>query len=195
MPSICASTPRPLIGKIKLDMVMPSDVAKMHRQIGKDKPMTANRVVECIGSVYRYAATCGLVKRGHNPAAYIEAFREQRRERFLSSQELGRLETQSAKPKPLASHGRLIKRNRPRNTFRRPTAHRIDPHAAAALRLPSSLGHACAKSSISVGSMWTSSAVYCCCRIARQVAKRSSSMRPLSPFSGLPRVGSFVIIG
>jgi hypothetical protein len=33
--------------------------------------MTANRVVECIGSVYRYAATCGLVKRGHNPAAYL----------------------------------------------------------------------------------------------------------------------------
>ncbi len=53
--------------------------------------MTANRVVECIGSVYRYAAGCGLVKRGHNPAAHIEAFREQRRERFLTTEELAHL--------------------------------------------------------------------------------------------------------
>ena len=66
----------PVIGSTKLDMVTPSDIAKLHRDIGQKKPMTANRVTECIGSVYRYAATCGLVRRGHNPAAHIEAFRE-----------------------------------------------------------------------------------------------------------------------
>ena len=47
----------PIIGGIKLDMVTPSDIAKLHRQVGQKKPMTANRVVECIGSVYRYGAT------------------------------------------------------------------------------------------------------------------------------------------
>jgi integrase len=124
------------IGGMKLDTVSPSDIAKMHRKIGETRPMTANRVVECIGSVYRYAATCGLVKRGHNPAAHIEAFREQRRERFLNSNELARLgeaireaETTGIPweiddKKPTAKH--VPKKNRITN---------IGPHAAAALRL------------------------------------------------------------
>jgi integrase len=126
----------PVIGGIKLDMVTPADVAKLHRCIGQTKPMTANRVVECIGSVYRYAATCGLVKRGHNPAAHIEAFREQRRERFLTSEELARLGDAIREAetigipwdvdgkKPTAKH--IPKKNRVTN---------IGPCAAAALRL------------------------------------------------------------
>jgi integrase len=126
----------PVIGSSKLDMITPSEIAKLHRRIGQTKPMTANRVIECIGSVYRYAATCGLVKRGHNPAAHIEAFREQRRERFLTSEELARLgdaireaETTGIpwevdEKKPKAKH--VPKRNR---------VTKIGPHAAAAFRL------------------------------------------------------------
>jgi hypothetical protein len=57
----------PLIGNLKLDRITAADIAKMHRRIGQTKPMTANRVVECISSVYRYATTCGLVDRGFNP--------------------------------------------------------------------------------------------------------------------------------
>ena len=126
----------PVIGSTKLDTVTPSDIAKLHRHIGQKTPMTANRVTECIGSVYRYAATCGLVRRGHNPAAHIEAFREQRRERFLTSDELARLgdaireaETtgipwQIDEKKPNAKH--IPKKKRVTN---------IGPHAAAALRL------------------------------------------------------------
>ena len=38
-----------------------------------------------------YAAVCCLVPRGHNPTKHIERFREQRRERFLTSEELARL--------------------------------------------------------------------------------------------------------
>ncbi len=124
------------IGSKKIDTVTPSDIAKMHRAIGEKRQMTANRVVECIGSVYRYAATCGLMKRGENPGAHIEAFREQRRERFLSSEELARLgdairEAETIgipwvidEKKPTAKH--IPK------TVRYTT---IDPHAAAALRL------------------------------------------------------------
>jgi integrase len=126
----------PVIGSIKLDMVTLSDIAKLHQRIGQTKPMTANRIIECIGSVYRYAATCGLVKRGHNPAAHVEAFREQRRERFLTSEELARLgdaireaETTGIPwevdgKKPTAKH--IPKKNRTTN---------IGLHAAAALRL------------------------------------------------------------
>jgi hypothetical protein len=55
----------PVIGSLKLDRVATSDIAKMHRLIGETKPMTANRVVECVSSIYRYAAISGLVLRGH----------------------------------------------------------------------------------------------------------------------------------
>jgi integrase len=125
----------PAIGSLKLDRVTPSDIATMHRRIGQTKPMTANRVVECIGSAYRCAAMCGLVPRGHNPASQIEAFREQRRERFLTSEELARLgdaireaETTGIpwevdEKKPTAKH--IPKR--------RITT--VGPHPAAALRL------------------------------------------------------------
>ena len=78
----------PHIGNLKLDRITAADIAKMHRRIGQTRPMTANRVVECISSVYRYAATCGLVDRSFNPTALVQAFREQRRERFLNSEEL-----------------------------------------------------------------------------------------------------------
>ena len=124
------------IGNVKLDTVTTSDIAKMHRQIGKDKPMTANRVVECIGSVYRYAATCGLVKRGHNPTAYIEAFREQRRERFLTSLELAGLgdairEAETSGIPWTIDDARPNRKHVPKTK----RVNNIGPHAAAALRL------------------------------------------------------------
>jgi integrase len=124
------------IGNLRLDKVAPAHIARMHQAIGQTKPSTANRVVECIGSVYRYAALCGLVERGFNPAGQIHAFREQRRERFLTSQELARLgeairEAETIgipwvvdETKPTAKH--LAKKNR--RTL-------IGSHAAGALRL------------------------------------------------------------
>jgi integrase len=125
----------PVIGTRKLDALDTADIAKMHRKIGQTVPMTANRVVEFVGSVFRYAAVTGLVPRGHNPAAHVQGFREQRRERFLSSTELGRLgdaireaetvgipwkiDTEQANAKHIPKNGRT----------------KIGPHVAAALRL------------------------------------------------------------
>lgn len=124
-----------IIGTRKLDALDTADIAKMHQKVGQTVPMTANRVVEFVGSVFRYAAVAGLVTRGHNPAAHVQGFREQRRERFLNSKELARLgdaireaETTGIpwivdKEKPNAKH---IPKNG-RTT--------IGPHVAAALRL------------------------------------------------------------
>ena len=125
------------IGSIRLDKVAPAHVARMHQDIGQTKPATANRVVECIGSIYRYAAVCGLVEPGFNPTRQIHAFREQRRERFLTSNELARLgeairESETVgipwvvdESRPTAKH--LVKMKN-RRTF-------IGYPAAAALRL------------------------------------------------------------
>ncbi|MCK1580700.1 tyrosine-type recombinase/integrase [Bradyrhizobium sp. 168] len=127
----------PEIGRIKLDTISNSDLSRLHSKIGKTKPMTANRVMECISSIFRYAATCNIVPVGHNPTKGIRAFRENRRERFLNSEELARLgeaireaETDGTpydidESKPAAKHA-------PKPQNRRV---KIDAYTAAALRL------------------------------------------------------------
>ena len=81
----------PRVGALKLNAVTKADIAKLHRAIGTEKPATANRVVEAISSLYRYAQTAGEVEDGFNPARGIGHFRERTRERFLSMEELQRL--------------------------------------------------------------------------------------------------------
>jgi hypothetical protein len=70
------------IGAIKLNRISTADVSRIHSKVGETRPMTANRIVECISSIFRYAATCNLVPVGHNPTKGIRAFRESRRERL-----------------------------------------------------------------------------------------------------------------
>jgi integrase len=125
----------PAIGSLKLDKIDSADIARLHRCVGRTRPMTANRVIECISSVYRYAATCGLVSRTFNPAAPVQAFREQRRERFLSTEELARLgdsirEAESVGIPWIVDETKQNAKHIPKN---RKTV--IDRHAAAALRL------------------------------------------------------------
>ena len=81
----------PDLGRIKLDKISNADLARLHTKIGKTSTVNANRTMECISSIFRYAATCNIVPVGHNPTKGIRAFRENRRERFLSSEELARL--------------------------------------------------------------------------------------------------------
>ena len=127
----------PIIGTRKLDSLDSGDVAKMHRKIGKATPMTANRVVEFIGSVYRYAAICGLVAKGHNPASQVQAFREQRRERYLSSAELARLGAMPfVRPRRQAFPWTVDSGSTERQTHSEERTHQDrPPHVAAAFRL------------------------------------------------------------
>jgi integrase len=126
----------PIIGSIKLDKVGSPDIARLHRQIGQKTPVTANRVVQCIGSVYRYAGVCGLVKRGENPASGIEAFREQNRERYLTSEEMGRL-GDAIREAETTGVPWVLDNNKPtaKHTPKKHQLTKISPHAAAALRL------------------------------------------------------------
>ncbi|MBR0796856.1 tyrosine-type recombinase/integrase [Bradyrhizobium jicamae] len=125
----------PSIGSLKLDEIRTAHIARLHRRIGQTRPMTANRVVECVSSVYRYAATCGLVSRSFNPAAFVEAFREQRRERFLSTEELARLgdSIREAETTGIPWNVDTTKHNAKHIPKTRKTV--IDRDAAAALRL------------------------------------------------------------
>jgi integrase len=75
----------------KAHEIAPDQIDALHRRIGARTPVTANRLVVTVSGVYTFAARRRLVPEGFNPARGIEKFREQGRERYLSTDELGRL--------------------------------------------------------------------------------------------------------
>ncbi len=81
----------PEFGSTRIDALTTADVARLHRKIGKTRPVTANRIVEALGSVFRYAVTCGIASSGFNPATGIKAFKQRPGERYLTADELSRL--------------------------------------------------------------------------------------------------------
>jgi hypothetical protein len=68
-----------------------SDIAKLHRAIGTRAGPTANRILVLLSGLYSWAERAGEVPKGTNPVKEVTRFREEGRERFLSSEELGRL--------------------------------------------------------------------------------------------------------
>jgi hypothetical protein len=83
---------KPEIGTLKASGVTKTDVARLHRKVGRTRQTTANRVVAVLSSAFSFAGSHGIVDEGFNPAAKgIVKFKEHGRERFLSSEELQRL--------------------------------------------------------------------------------------------------------
>lgn len=82
----------PEMGKLKAEKVTRATVAKVHLKIGNTRPVTANRVLDTISGIFTFGEKHDLLPSGFsNPARGIEKFKEQGRERFLSTEELERL--------------------------------------------------------------------------------------------------------
>ncbi|MGJ0485151.1 MAG: tyrosine-type recombinase/integrase [Methylomicrobium sp.] len=73
--------------KRQLSKFKDNDFVKLHSEIGKEHPVTANRVIAMASSLFSYAAERKLF-RGNNPAQGIKKFPETKRDRFLQSDEL-----------------------------------------------------------------------------------------------------------
>jgi integrase len=71
----------------QLSIFKDTDFGKLHTEIGKEHPTTANRVIAMVSSLFGYAAERKLFK-GINPAQGIKKFPENKRDRFLQSDEL-----------------------------------------------------------------------------------------------------------
>jgi integrase len=67
-----------------------SDVARMHSSLS-DKPYQANRLVALLSKFFNWCERQGHRPDGSNPCRHVEKFRENKRERFLSGDELTRL--------------------------------------------------------------------------------------------------------
>jgi integrase len=81
---------RPAFGTTKADKLSRQQVGKLHSSKA-ETPFQANRMLAVIGSMYAYGERAGIIPEGLNPARKIEKFKESRRERFLTVEELERL--------------------------------------------------------------------------------------------------------
>ena len=77
------------LGSKRLSEIERSDIASMHSAVTKQgKPVTANRVLALVSSVFGWAASAGLWER--NPAKGIRRNAERSRDRFLQAGEFPR---------------------------------------------------------------------------------------------------------
>jgi integrase len=82
----------PAWGKRKARSITRGDVAALHSSLGKTYPSLANRVAALVRTLFNLAERWGLVPEGFpNPATHLELFRETKRERWVTPDELPRL--------------------------------------------------------------------------------------------------------
>lgn len=80
----------PALGSLAVADVGRPDVTRLHHQLRKT-PLQANRVVAVLSKMFNLAERWGLRPDGTNPCRHVEKNRERARQRFLSTEELGRL--------------------------------------------------------------------------------------------------------
>jgi integrase len=81
---------KPAIGTTKADKLTRLQIGKLHSSLA-ETPFQANRVLAVVGSMYTFAGRAGLVSENINPTRGIDKFKEGRRERFLTGEELEQL--------------------------------------------------------------------------------------------------------
>lgn len=81
---------RPGLGNRVMRDLKRADLAALRAEL-RATPIVANRVLAVFGSMWGHATKLGDVEDGANPVRGIERFQERSRERYLTSDELGRL--------------------------------------------------------------------------------------------------------
>jgi len=77
---------------LKASAIKRADVAALHSKIGKRHPYEANRVLALLGKMFELAHRWGYVFEDHrNPARGIDRFKETKRDRWITPQELPHL--------------------------------------------------------------------------------------------------------
>lgn len=80
----------PAIGAFQIIDVKRSDIAKLHHDMGH-VPYQANRTLGVLSKMFNLAEVWGLRPDGSNPCRHVKKYREEKRQRFLSAEELTRL--------------------------------------------------------------------------------------------------------
>jgi integrase len=85
-----AAVLRPALGPLPVATVTTDDVARLHQKMRKT-PVHANRALALVAKVFHMAEQWGLRPSGSNPARSLQKYREIKRTRRLSLEELARL--------------------------------------------------------------------------------------------------------
>lgn len=80
----------PALGTCKVLEVTRLDIDRLHHRL-RDTPYQANRVLGLLSKMMNLAERWGYRPDGSNPTRHVEKYREHRRERYLSQEELNRL--------------------------------------------------------------------------------------------------------
>ena len=83
---------KPEIGSFKVVDVERKDIAALHHK-HRETPYQANRTMQVLSKMFNMAEIWGMRPDGSNPCRHVPKYREQKRERYLSSCELQRLGT------------------------------------------------------------------------------------------------------
>ena len=79
-------------GREPVDRLTRAMMSKLHAELGATSPISANRMLAAVSSMWSWAQGRGLIPESTmNPAARITRFKEQPKERYLSVEELSRL--------------------------------------------------------------------------------------------------------
>jgi integrase len=80
----------PVLGTLKVSSLDRSDIAKLHHSL-QHLPISANRVLSLLSKALNLAELWGYRPNHSNPCLHIKKYTEQKRERFLSQDEILRL--------------------------------------------------------------------------------------------------------
>ena len=105
----------PALGRHRISDVLRADVTRFHHEL-RDRPYQANRALSVLCKMLNLAEEWGLRPDGSNPCRHVKKYREEKRERYLTVEELRRLGTvlsdaqanQTEGPFTLAAIGLLI---------------------------------------------------------------------------------------
>jgi integrase len=131
----------PSIGSIRASLVTRADVARMQASIIRGRQhranggrTTANRALAVLSAMYTWAQGQGLVPEGVNPVPKVERFKENKKERYLTSAELSALGTAISEAETVGLPF-TVDLAKPKSKHTLKSNYRISPHAAGAIRL------------------------------------------------------------
>jgi integrase len=78
---------QPAIGRRKATSITNEDITKLHNSLRKT-PYQANRLLALLSKMFSLAEAWGIRPQGTNPTQFVEKFPEEKRQRYLSEDEL-----------------------------------------------------------------------------------------------------------
>ena len=128
----------PTFGKRALKSITRADVRGWHEDLSEETPISANRALAVFSAIWNFAAKREIVDFHMNPAKGIDRNKENKRERFLTSEEIARLldaldlgEASGIPWAPPSDKGKKLK-HRPKEEN---ALTKLSPHVTGAMKL------------------------------------------------------------